>query len=407
MNDVLQVELRPGTGAGTSPPIVLPAGALRPVGFEPDESVLPHSERSFAGYRLVQEYFAFPEKYLFFDVTGLDRLVVASFPQSFDLVFSLRREFSLEKGISTQTFRLHCTPIVNLFSHVAEPIRVTHLQTEYRVVPDVGRPMAMEVYSIDEVSATRPDLEKPIVYEPFYSVRHATSGEEATTFWNASRRSSERKDDDGTEVFLTLVDLGFRPSVPDVETLTVRAICSNRDLPGRLPFGSSTGGADFELEGAGVFTAIRCLRKPTASLRTPLRRGTQWRLISHLSLNHLSLVEGAGGPQALQEILKLYDFADSSATRQQIEGITRLSARRTLRPVGSAAAGFVRGIEVSAEFDETQFIGTGVFLFAAVLERFLALYSSVNSFSQLVASTRQREGLLKRWPPRAGEQIVL
>jgi len=409
MNDVLEVELRPGAGgAGTPPrPIVLPRGSLRPVGFEAEESVLPHSERSFSGYRLLQEYFAFPEKYLFFDVCGLDRLVASSFPQAFDLVLSLRREFPLEKGISPHTFRLHCTPIVNLFSHVAEPIRVTQLQTEYRVIPEVGRPMAMEVYSVDEVSSTRADQEKSTVYEPFYSVRHAAAGEEGRTFWHASRRSSERKEDDGTEVYLTLVDLGFRASVPDAETLTVRATCSNRDLPGRLPFGSSTGGRDFELEGAGVFTAIRCLRKPTMSLRTPLRRGTQWRLISHLSLNHLSLLENGGRPEALQEILKLYDFADSSATRQQIEGLTRLSARRVLRPVGSAASGFVRGVEVSAEFDETQFIGAGVFLLASVLERFLALYASVNSFSQLVASTRQREGILKRWPARAGDQIVL
>ncbi|HTO88052.1 MAG TPA: type VI secretion system baseplate subunit TssF [Thermoanaerobaculia bacterium] len=406
MNDVLQVELRSGSGAVTAAPTVLPPGALRPVGFEREESVLPYTDRSFLGYRLLQEYFAFPEKYLFFDVTGLERLVTGSFEQKFDLVFSLRREFPLEKGVIAQNFRLHCTPIVNLFSHVAEPIRVTHLQSEYRVIPDVGRQTAMEVYSVDEVSSTRADQEKPIVYEPFYSIRHAAPGEEGKTFWNASRRPSGR--DDGTEVYLTLVDLGFRPSVPDVETLTVRVTCSNRDLPGRLPFASSTRGADFELEGAGVFTAIRCLRKPTNSLRTPLRRGTQWRLISHLSLNYLSLVENSGGsPEALQEILKLYDFADSSATRQQISGIMQLGARRVLRPVGSAAAGFVRGIEVSAEFDETQFIGAGVYLFAAVLERFLALYSSVNSFCQLVVSTRQREGILKRWPPRAGEQIVL
>jgi len=408
MNDVLRVELRPAGNAGAGGPVQLPPGALRAVGFEREDSVLPYSDRSFLGYRLLQEYFAFPEKYLFFDVAGLSRLVTGSFGQQFDVAITLGREFSSERAVTAQSFRLYCTPIVNLFSHIAEPIRVTHLQSEYRVIPEVGRQGAMEVYSVDEVSATRPDLEKPILYEPFYSIRHAAALEEAKTFWHASRRPSERKDDDGTEVYLTLVDLGFRPSVPDVEALTVRATCSNRDLPGRLPFGSSTRGADFELEGAGVFTAIRCLRKPTASLRTPLRRGTQWRLISHLSLNYLSLVEGSGGsPEALQEILKLYDFANSSATRQQIAGIRHLNARRVLRPVGSAADGFVRGIEVSAQFDETQFIGSGVYLFAAVLERFLALYASVNSFSQLVASTQQREATLKRWPPRAGEQIVL
>jgi type VI secretion system protein ImpG len=407
VNDLLRAEVRAAGGSGAAP-IVLPEPALRPVGFDRDEALLPSAERSFPGYRLLQEYFAFPEKFLFLDVLGLDRAVGAGLPQGVDLLFYLGREFPAEKSVNAQTFRLHCTPIVNLYTQVAEPIRVTHLQSEYRVIPDVGRPTATEVYSIDDVSSIRPEEEKPIQYEPFYSIEHGAVGEPDRTFWHASRRPSTRRDDEGTEVYLTLVDLGFRPSVPDVETLTVRTTCSNRDLPSRLPFGAS-GGADFELEGAGVFTAIRCLRKPTASLRAPLRRGAQWRLISHLSLNYLSLVQesGDGGPQALQEILKLYDFADSAATRQQIAGLTKVSARRVLRPVGSAAAGFVRGVEVSVELDEAQFIGSGVFLFASVLERFLALYASINSFSQLIASTRQREGVLKSWTPRAGEQIVL
>jgi len=406
-NDVLQVELHPEGSAGPAP-LRLTAEAVRAVGFEQNESLLPYSERSFQGYRLLQEYFAFPEKFLFVDVSGLEPAVTQGFPPAVDLLFFLRREFPLEKSVSADTFRLNCTPIVNLFSHMAEPIRLTHLQSEYRVIPDVSRPLATEVYSVDEVSSVRTDSETPINYEPFYSIRHGIGGEEPQTFWHATRRPSGRKDDEGTDVFLTLVDLGFRPSVPDVETLNIRATCSNRDLPALLPFGR-TGGTDFELEGAGVYTAIRCLRKPTASLRAPLRRGAQWRLISHLSLNFLSLVEGegAGGPEALREILKLYDFANSSASRQQIAGLTRVSARRVLRRIGSASSGFVRGIEVSVELDEAQFIGSGVFVFASVLERFLALYSSVNSFSQLVASTQQREDLLKRWAPRAGEQIVL
>ncbi len=149
--------------------------------------------------------------------------------------------------------------------------------------------------------------------------------------------------------------------------------------------------------------------KPTASLRPPLRRGAHWRLISHLALNVLSLVEREGekGPEALREILRLYDFADSSVTRQQIAGISKLSARRVVRSLRDIQPGFVRGLEVSIEFDEQNFVGSGVFLFASVLERFLSLYASVNSFSQLVASTKQREGVMRRWPPRTGDQIVL
>jgi type VI secretion system protein ImpG len=204
------------------------------------------------------------------------------------------------------------------------------------------------------------------------------------------------------------VDLDSNPATPDAEILSIETTCTNRDLPGKLPFGGAEG--DFQLEGPGVYTAIRCLKKPTPTLRPPLRNGTQWRLISHLSLNYLSLAEREGGrsPEALQEILTLYDFSGSAATRRQIEGIIHVQARRVLRSIGSTlAASAVRGIEVSLEFDERQYVGSGVFLFASVLEQFLALYTSINSFSQTVISTRQREGILKRWPPRAGEKILL
>lgn len=399
-NDVVQVSAGPPGKTAALPP-----GSLVAVGFERDEGLLPYGDRSFLGYRLLQEYFAFPEKFFFFEISGLSAAARSSAGGSLEIGFALKKEFGLEKSVNAQTFRLHCTPIVNLFSQVAEPIRVTQLQSEYRVIPDVARPNALEVYSVDAVTGLLADTEKPVTYRPFYSVRHGSGAEDGETFWHVSRRPSQRKDDEGTEVYLTLVDLGFNPSVPRTETLSVETICTNRDLPGKLPFGNPSG--DFELEGAGVFSGIRCLRKPTPALRVPMRRGLQWRLISHLSLNYLSLVEGGRGPEALQEILKIYDFADSSVNRQQIAGIASLSSRRVLRPIGSAGSGFVRGIEVTLGLDEQQFIGGGMFLLATVLERFLGLYASVNSFSQLVLTSRQREGVIRRWPPRAGEHIVL
>jgi type VI secretion system protein ImpG len=401
---VTHVAVRPA--GGDSPGFLLPGSALKPVGFDEEESMLGDARRSFAGYRLVQEYFAFPEKFLFFDITGLERAAGAGFGSKIELLLYLDREFSMEKGVQTSTFRMNCTPVANVFEQMCEPIRVSQVQSEYRVIPDVGRQASMEVISVDHVESVQPDRERATVYQPFYSIRHARPREEGEIFWHATRRASERKDDEGTEVYLTLVDLSFRHRIPEADTVMVRATCSNRDLPGRLPFGASDG--ELHLEGAGVFSSIRVLRKPSPSLRLPLRRGAHWRLISHLSLNYLSLVEnGKAGPEALQEILKLYDFADSSATRQQIQGISSVLAKRVLRPIGTGHAGFVRGVEVTVDFDEQQFIGSGVFLFASVLERFLGLYASVNSFSQMVARSRQREGVLKRWPARAGEQIVL
>lgn len=405
--DTLAVEFRPQPSSPDSAAVVLGPEALRPVGFGEDESILPTPDRLFRGYRVLQEYFTFPEKFLFVDLEGLDRLQGRGFTDTLDVRILLGRPFAAERSVSAQTFRLHATPIVNLFSQMAEPIRVTHLSHEYRVIPNVRRPGAHEVWSVDSVTSTGADLETVREYQPFFAFRHNAERAGQEALWHASRRPSERKDDDGTEVYLTLVDMNFDPSVPDTDTLTVHTTCSNRDLPARLPFGNSEG--DFQLEGPGVFTAIRSLVKPTGSLRPPLRRGAHWRLISHLALNVLSLVESEGekGPEALREILRLYDIADSSVTRQQIDGISKLSARRVVRPLRDIHPGFVRGLEVSIELDEQNFVGSGVYLFASVLERFLSLYASVNSFSQLVASTKQREGVLRRWPPHTGDQIVL
>jgi type VI secretion system protein ImpG len=408
-NDVVRVEFRCTKKRLPPPPVVMqPERCIFPVGFARHEGMLPYTDRSFMGYRLLQEFFSFPEKFLFFDLGGLDRLGAVGSGDGIDVWIHCRREFPLEKLVNAQTFRLNCTPVVNLFRQTAEPIRLTHTKSEYRVVPDVRRQMATEVYSIDDVVSVSPQTEKTVPFYPFYSYKHALDRDRDRTFWHAGRRGSQVRDDQGTEVYLSLVDLDFNPSVPGVETITVRTTCTNRDLPGQLPFGSADG--DFQLEGPGIFKMIRCLKKPTPTLRPAMRRGVQWRLISHLSLNHLSLVEQEGkqGPQALQEILKLYDFADSSVTRRQIGGITRVSARRVFRFLGSVLrSGIVRGLEVTLEFDESQYVGSGVFLFASVLERFFALYASINSFTELVMTSRQREGVVRRWPPRAAEQIVL
>ncbi len=210
---------------------------------------------------------------------------------------------------------------MNLFQKIAEPVHLTHFQNEYRVIPDIHRQMATEVYSIDSVTTTNPYLQQSRQFQPFYSLRHTHTGEQDRTFWYATRRPSHRSDDTGTEVYLSLVDIGFNPNVPGVETMTVHATCTNRDLPGRLPFGDRDG--DFEVEAAAPLARVRSLKKPTPSLRPPLRHAAHWRLISHLSLNHLSIVGGEEGnsPEALREILSLYNFMDSSATRKQIAGV--------------------------------------------------------------------------------------
>ena len=383
---------------------------LQPAGFPEEEGMLPYPRRSFPGYRLLQEYFTFPEKYLFLDIAGLEEVLPLGFKNRVELVFLLapfelsERRQVLELGVNAKTFRLNCTPIVNLFGLTAEPILLEQRKYAYAITPDVRRPQATEIFSIDEVVSINPQTNDVMQFEPFYSFRHATLRDKKQTFWLAHRSASGKQGDEGTEVSLSMVDLSARPVRPDADTLTIRTTCTNRDLPSRLPFGNEAG--DFEMEGAAAVKRIVALRKPTNAVRPPSGKSALWRLISHLSLNYLSLVEE--GREALQEILKLYNFSGSSFSEKHIDGIAGLKSRRHFaRLISENGITFARGTRVEMEFDEENFTGTGVFLFASVLERFLGEYASLNSFSQLVATTRQRKEVLKEWPPRAGERILL
>ncbi len=409
-NNCVQVIVRDPTPRSKVQPVYLPADSLVPVGFGEDEGMLPYPRRSFVGYRLLQEYFCFPQKFFFVDIRGLDTLRASGFGPRAEIVLLISpferadRRQTLELGISARTFRLGCSPIVNLFAKTAEPILLEHTRYEYQVVPDVTRRKGMEVFEVTEVTNVNPQTQEVLKFEPLYSFRHGAAQSKVQAFWRAARRPSGYRDDDGTEVFLSLVDLSSRPVKPNVDTLMVRTICSNRDLPARLPFGNEAG--DFELEGPAPVKRIVALMKPTDALRPPLAKDSQWRLISQLSLNYLSLVED--GREALQEILRLYNFTGSTYSEKQIAGLVSVSSRRHFaRVVSDDGMAFARGTKVEMEFDEEQFVGSGVYLFAAVLECFLGLYVSMNSFSQLSVRTRQRKEILKQWPPRAGRKILL
>jgi type VI secretion system protein ImpG len=402
-NNVREVQARALGGQTAAAAQTLPPDCVRAVGFSAEENVLPYPDRSLDAYRLLHEYFAFQEKFLFFDLTDLDQVTRGPGTDRLEVVFALKQPIQLEQPVGADNFRLGCTPIVNLFRQRAEPIRVDHMATEYRVIPDVRRQGLLEVHSIESVTGSRPDASEPLRYEPFYSIKHVFAHEPGRAYWHAHRRPSQKRLDAGTEVHLSLVDVNFRPTQPASETLVVDTWCTNRDLPGKLPFGGE--GGEFQLEGAAPIRRIRCLTKPTESIRPPLRSSLQWRLISHLSLNYLSISDG---PDALQEILRLYDFSNSVTVQQRIAGITKVSNRRVVaRPESMIWDGFCRGIEIQIEFDEEKYVGMGLFLFATVLERFLGLYASLNSFIQLVATTKQREEPLRRWPPRAGVRILL
>jgi type VI secretion system protein ImpG len=407
LNRILVRDPTPGSKVN---PVTLPTSALHAAGFREDEGMMPYSHRSFTGHRLLMEYFAFPEKFFFIDLNGLETIWQSGFTDVFELVFLIgdiesddyRQRLELE--LSKKTFRLGCSPIANLFTQVAEPIQLSQRKYEYAIAPDVRRPYATEIYSVDEVNCINTATQQTTTFEPFYSLRHSTSGNDQKSFWTVRRRPSTRPNDDGTDMFLSLVDLSLRPLSPDGNILSIRTTCTNRDLPSRLPFGNDDG--DFEWEGASALKRIVALRKPTQTVRPSTGKSALWRLISHLSLNYLSIVEQ--GKDALQQILRMYDIGRSAYSQNVIDGVVNLKSYRHFAPVRSDnGTTFARGTRVELELDEDQFVGGGAFLFASVIERFLGLSVSLNSFTQLVVSTSQRKEMLHEWQPRAGRRILV
>ena len=391
-------------GTPTVAPLRLPGSSLRHVGFEDEDALLDYDPRSFIGYRLIQEYFVLPEKFLFVDLTGLD---LSRFDRAVEVAIELgafgrpERLQRLEQAVSAETFRLFCTPIVNLFKQQGEPIRVSQERHEYQVVPDVRRPLGMEVYSVDWVrkfSRTPPGNDS-VEFHPAYSVQHGLHDDGSGHYWYLQRRPSLLPNDDGSDVMISLVDRDMNPRAPGVDTLSVSLTCTNRDLPSQLPVGGEE--SQLQLEAGGVVSGARLLRKPSATWRAPMRQANQWRLISHLSLNHLSIVDG--GREALLEILSLYNFADSAAVRKHIAGITSVTGHPSVTRIGQAPRqAFVRGTEVELTFDENQYVGSGVYLMACVLDRFFGLYCTANSYTRLSVRSQQREDWLVRFPPRGG-----
>ena len=332
--NLLRVVVRDPTPGTRVRPVTLPASALKPVGFEEDEGVLPYSSRSFLGYRLLQEYFTFPEKFLFLDLEGLDAVWPTGFKDRAEIVFlisSFRARLSAAHG--TRRFQPHLPPGLlphhqslrtDRRAHSAQPaqIRIPH-RARCAAAQCGGGLLRRRSRDPESPDPRDHQLRTLLFLPPRPRDSRTPSGSP-----NAALRSVPH--DEGTEVYLSLCDLSQRPLYPDSDALTVRLTCTNRDLPARLPFGNEDG--DFELEANASLKRIVALHKPTSPIRPPMGKSVMWRLISQLSLNHLSLVEG--GRHALQHILQLYNFTDSPVGAQDHRGRAGRAERTPLRPRG-------------------------------------------------------------------------
>ena len=384
----------------------LDPGVLTPVGFAESEGLSWYPARSFAGYQALEDYFVFPEKYLFVDLSALEGMKAKGYTRQANISFLIspfeRGEWRsiLEQGISAKTFRLGCTPIVNLFPAASDPIPVRGNLYEVPIPTDPRT----EIYSVDTVFGQSAFVADRRPFEPFISCRKGEPGDKSAGYWKAIRRL-DMHEENTSAIFLSICDRAGDPVDPKVDSLTVKLTCTNRDRPFRLPMSDPKG--DFQMEEYPEVQRILCLHRPTAGSPAPSARTSLWRLVSQLALNHLSLVDE--GKEALQCLLRVHSFADSESAEENIKGIVSLSSRPHFARVSSEhGMAFVRGKRVEITVDETSFVGSSVFLFGNVLEQFLGLYTSLNSFSQLVLRSRQRgDKPVHIWPARAGTKVVL
>ncbi len=373
-------------------PVILPPDALQAVGFAPEEALFPWPARSFSGFRLLSEYFSAREKFLFIDFCRLDAKTLVSAGNRMDIFVYLD----------------------NLFEQRCEPIPLDHTRIEYRVEPDVRRPASLEIWSVERVRESLPGGEFR-TWEPFHRLTRSHAGATAAGsvggFYGTVRRETTGGMR-GTEVFLLPHDAGFDADRESSGVLSIDALCCNRDLPAALPFGGGRPVLRL-VEGAAAVTGLTCLTAPTPTLRMPLQERGFWRLISHLSLGHLSVVGGETAADALREVLRLYDCRDSSESRAAIRALLSVTSRPGtaripgLRGPGARTGGFCRGLDVTLTFDEQVWTTGGLYVLASVLDRFLALHATVNSFVRAQVVLRGRSEAAASWPARAGSQVLL
>jgi type VI secretion system protein ImpG len=394
----------------------LPGDAIRRVGFANEQALLPRSPRSFEGYRLLREYFSFPQRFLFFELAGFAEAVRKCEGNKLDLIIALKdQDTRLEGRVDASFAELYCTPAINLFSKTLDRINVTDRFSEFHVVPDRNRPLDFEIFEIEGVTGYGVTPGQEQEFRPFYQAKDADVS--AGAFYTTQRlpRVPSARDKQfgvktsylGTELFLSVVDANSAPYRSDLRQLGIRALCTNRHLPIQMARG--VGRTDFSMDVNAPVASIRCLAGPTIPRPSPAEGRFSWRLISHLALNYLSLLDAArqDGAGGLRDILKLYADANDRQIARQIEGVLSVKSKPVIRRVRTPGPiAFARGLEIALNFDELAFEGTGVFIFGAVLEQFFAKYVSLNSFTETVIRTQQR-GQIMVWPAQVGKRQIL
>ena len=388
------------------PEHIVPAGLTR------DQAVLPYPDLSFPGYRLLQEYFAMKERFLFLEFKGLDRAVrELELTNTIEIAVTFNRRLDTLPMVSRENLRLHCVPIINLFEHPAEPMRITQDRTEYLLEPSktgIADRRHLEIYSVDRVfGLVRAEDLEVREYPPFYSFQHATRTDPTEAIYHQAHLKPDvvahgpRKRQVGTSTYLSFVSARDTRALPKEETISVELTCTTRELPNELVAGDINEPTDT----SPASTSFRNLSKPTTTVTPPLGKSLHWRLISHMSLNYVSLTN----VDRLKELLRVYDFQSEQDAQRALEhqrlldGIESVKTTFAERMIRGAP---IRGMQIDIELNEDHFAGEGdAYLFATVLDRFFGLYVTLNAYTQLTVRFT-KSGQVYRFEARWGEQTT-
>jgi type VI secretion system protein ImpG len=405
-----------GTAAGGTT-VALGRESIRRMGYADDEALLPPARRQFSGYRLLQEYFAFPQRFLFVRLCGLGAALKQIHGERFELIVLLEQAAAgLEPVVGVDNFRLFCGACINLFPRRADRIHLDPGVPEYHLVADRTRPMDFEVYEVLEVEGFGDRSEPERRFRPFYActeqswhgggAAYFTVRREARQLSARQRLSGPRASYIGSEVFLSLVDSQEAPFSSTLRQLAAQTLCTNRDLPLNIPISKTA--TDFTLESAAPVESVRCVAGLSRPRPSFAHGDASWRLVSHLSLNYLSIVDTPGeGAAALREMLGLYADPNDTVAHRQIEGVRAVASKAIIGRVPLAGPmAYGRGTEVTLSLEDAAFQGSNIFMLAAVLEEFFARFASINSFTRTVLRSTER-GEVTRWPTRLGNRPAL
>lgn len=396
---------------------LLPDAEVRAVGYADDEAMLPVPPNRLSGVRLLQEYFAFPERFLFIDVCGLRRAFAQTPGNSLTLILLLAQSGQgLEGAISPENFQLNCVPAVNLFPKRADRIHVSEGEYEFHIVPDRTVPLDYEVYDVVGMSGYDDQgnerrflpLYGPDRGQPGRQTAHYTLQREPRLVSEKARRDGPRSGYIGSEVFVSLVDPMEAPYSESLRQVALQLRCTNRDLPVFLTAANN----EFSVDAGLPIQSVRPVAGPTRPTTALREGGVAWRLLNLLSLNYLSLMDTdqdqeGEGLRALRDLLSRLPQASESATRRQIEALQKVSVRPVVRrhPLKGPIA-FGRGIELRLTVDELGHAGGSAFLFGAALHHYMARHVSMNSYVETVLESLSR-GEVARWKPASGNRPVV